>query len=81
MKSDFTDENGLILPNADFKQVANDIVNNMESWRVDSQAKTEATLTKLVANMNKKANERATANGSNNDSSNRGYGQGRKMGD
>jgi len=71
----------LIPAKADFKQVANDIVNNMEAWRTDSQAKTEATFTRLVANMNKKADERANSDGSNSNSSSRGYGQGRRMGD
>ena len=74
-------QNELIPAKADFKQVASDIVNNMEAWRTDSQAKTEATFTRLVANMNKKADERANSDSSNSNSSSRGYGQGRRMGD
>ena len=76
----------IIPSNANFKDVAQDIVNNMEAWRVDSQAKTEVALTKMIANRNKKASERAKYLASRTGEmieNNRGYGlgHGRQTGD
>lgn len=56
-----TTQHKQIKSNDDFKAVAVDIVNNLESWRVDSQKKTELALSKIVANMNKKDEERRIA--------------------
>lgn len=47
-----------IKSGSDTMAVAVDIANNMEAWRVDSQAKTEATLSRIVSNINKKDAER-----------------------
>jgi hypothetical protein len=86
MKADFTNSNGLIQSGADTKAIAQDIVNNIESWRVDSQAKTNLAFDKVMGNMRKKDAERAriraesVAVASDND---RGYGlgHGRTTGD
>jgi hypothetical protein len=59
MKENFTNGNGLIQSGADTKAIAQDIVNNIESWRVDSQAKTNLAFDKVMSNMRKKDAERA----------------------
>lgn len=81
--------NKLIPANADFKQVANDIVSNMDKWLIDRDEKTRkisevinehfAEQDRLAAARNKVVADNRGKNSI--DDGNRGYGQGRKMGD
>ena len=67
----------------DFKQVAKDIVDNIELWRVDSQAKTEQAFKKIMGNMREKEAQRAklVAEGAIHVENDYGYGRGRNTGD
>lgn len=47
-----------------FEDVAKDIVDNMEQWRVDSQKKTDVAVDKMIANINKKRAEAIKARNS-----------------
>jgi hypothetical protein len=84
MRADITNERDLIPANADFKAVAKDIVNNIESWRADSQAKTDLAFAKIMSNTRANDAERAKSLAERSNKTiegNRGYGEGRRMGD
>ena len=88
MKGNSLTKSGLIPASADFKSVAESIVSNIESWRVDSQAKTDATVARMVANINAKEKERLDYSAQQKESAkldctNYGYGRnnGRNTGD
>ena len=67
----------------DFKSLAASIVGNLQDHQVNRAEKMDRTIDKMCSNVKKKEEQinKAIKDGVITDISNRGYGEGRKMGD